>query len=149
MLKSKIAIIFLFTLLLGCNAEKKAPINNDSESKIENWARPGAKGQMSGAYFVYTNNLPVPDTLISVQSINTKMAQIHESYTTNDGLSGMREKKQIIIQPQKKLILKQGGLHLMLMDLNQKLSSPDTVSVSLNFSQAGKILLKLPVLNSN
>jgi copper(I)-binding protein len=135
--------------LIGSNAEKKAPNNNDSESKIENWARPGAKGQMSGAYFVYTNNLPVPDTLISVQSINAKMTQIHESYTTDDGLSGMREKKQLIIQPSEKLTLKQGGLHLMLMDLNQKLSSSDTVDVSLNFSQAGNIFLKLPVLNSN
>lgn len=149
MFKSKMIGLVLFTFLIGCDAEKKAPINNDPESKIENWARPGAKGQMSGAYFVYTNNLSVPDTLVSVQSTTAKMAQIHETYTTDDGLSGMREKKQIIIQPKKKLTLKQGGLHLMLMDLNQTLSSSDTVSVSLNFSQAGNILLKLPVLNSN
>ena len=138
-----------FIFFIGCNTEEKAPINNDQEPKIENWARPGAEGQMTGAYFVYTNKLTVPDTLISVESPNAKITQIHESYTTDDGLSGMKEKKQVVIQPNKKLTLKQGGLHLMLMNLNQNLNNSDTVSISLNFSQAGYVLLKLPVVNSN
>jgi len=142
---------FLFGLLVAlfvsCNS-KEIP-KNEVKSKIENWARPSAKGQTSGAYFVYENKLSVADTLLSTQSPEAAMAQIHESFTTDDGLAGMREMKQIIVQPNEKLILKKGGLHVMLMNLKQDLKTSDSVSITLTFSQAGEVKPKLPVLSNN
>jgi len=143
-----IIVFLLFGIGCGIKTESNNRENSDNE-KISDWARPGVQGQMSGAYFVYKNNLSTPDTLLSVQSPQAKMTQIHESYTTGDGLAGMREKKEVIIQPNQDLVLKQGGLHVMLMNLRSDLSNEDSVQLSLNFAQAGLVELKLPVLTSN
>lgn len=144
----KTSVVLLFTILLfsGCGDEPKKNTPQISESdKIQNWARPGVQGQMSGAYFVYKNPLSIADTLISVYSPQAMMTQIHESYTTEDGLAGMREKAEIIVQAKQNITLKQGGLHVMLMNLKTDLQEPDSVTISLIFKQAGKVDLTLPV----
>lgn len=147
----KTSVVLLFTILLfsGCgdNPKKNPPQKSDSD-KIQNWARPGVQGQMSGAYFVYTNPLSIADTLISVYSPQAMMTQIHESYTTEDGLAGMREKTEIIVQAKQNITLKQGGLHVMLMNLKKDLSENDSVEVALEFTKAGTVKLKLPVKNN-
>lgn len=147
----KTSIVLLFTILLfsGCGDEPKKNTPQISESdKIQNWARPGVQGQMSGAYFVYKNPLSIADTLISVYSPQAMMTQVHESYTTEDGLAGMREKKEIVVHSDETLVLKQGGLHVMLMNLKKDLSENDSVEVALEFTKAGTVKLKLPVKNN-
>lgn len=147
----KTSVVLLFTILLfsGCGDEpKKNPPQKSESDKIKNWARPGVQGQMSGAYFVYTNPLSIADTLISVYSPQAMMTQIHESYTTEDGLAGMREKKEIVVHSDETLVLKQGGLHVMLMNLKKDLSENDSVEVALEFTKAGTVKLKLPVKNN-
>ncbi len=147
----KTSIVLLFTILLfsGCGDDpKKNPLQKSDPVKIQNWARPGIQGQMSGAYFVYKNPLNIADTLISVYSPQAMMTQIHESYTTEDGLAGMREKAEIIVQAKQNIILKQGGLHVMLMNLKTDLQEPDSVTISLIFNQAGKVDLTVPVASN-
>lgn len=147
----KTSIVLLFTILLfsGCGDDpKKNPPQKSDPVKIQNWARPGIQGQMSGAYFVYKNPLNIADTLISVYSPQAMMTQIHESYTTEDGLAGMREKAEIIVQAKQNIILEQGGLHVMLMNLKTDLQEPDSVTISLIFNQAGKVDLTVPVASN-
>ena len=136
-------ILFLY-VSCGKDPESKRP-DIQPEMEIQNWARPGVQGQMSGAYFTYKNPFEISDTLVSIESPQAMMTQIHESYTTEDGLAGMREKKEIIIAPGQELVLKQGGLHVMLMNLNKDLSENDSVKVSLTFSQIGTTTFTLPV----
>lgn len=137
-------------LLFSCAPSEKKQTNSEtSQITITDWARPGSKGKMTGAYFIYENKLSVSDTLLTASSPQAMMTQIHESFTTEDGLSGMREKKQIVVEPNQKLILKPGGLHVMLMNLKQDITTSNSVDVELTFSQAGKIELTLPVLTSN
>jgi len=147
----KTSVVLFFTILLfsGCgDGPKKNPPQKSESDKIQNWARPGVQGQMSGAYFIYKNPLSIADTLISVYSPQAMMTQIHESYTTEDGLAGMREKAEIIVQAKQNITLKQGGLHVMLMNLKTDLQEPDSVTISLIFKQAGKVDLTLPVTAS-
>lgn len=149
-MKSAFIISLVLAITLACgNSPKNESSEKGDDPKVTNWARPGAQGQMSGAYLIYKNELSMPDTLISVQSPQANMTQIHESYTTEDGLAGMREMKNIIVAPGKDLVLKQGGLHVMLMNLNQDLSDSDSVNITLNFKQAGNRELTLPVLSDN
>lgn len=147
----KTSVVLFFTILLfsGCGDDpKKNPPQKSESDKIQNWARPSVQGQMSGAYFIYKNPLSIADTLISVYSPQAMMTQIHESYTTEDGLAGMREKAEIIVQAKQNITLKQGGLHVMLMNLKTDLQEPDSVTISLIFKQAGKVDLTLPVTAS-
>lgn len=146
-MRTKLLFILLLSLVINCNSKETE--KNEVKSAVENWARPGAKGQMSGAYLVYKNKLSIADTLLSAHSSEAVMTQIHESYTTDDGLAGMREMKNIIVQPNEMLVLQKGGLHVMLMNLKQDLTISDSVSITLTFSQAGDLKLKVPVLTNN
>ncbi|MBO6621790.1 MAG: copper chaperone PCu(A)C [Balneola sp.] len=148
-MKTSVTLFFAILFFSGCGDDPKKNSPQKSElAKIENWARPGVQGQMSGAYFVYRNPLSIADTLISVYSPQAMMTQIHESYTTEDDLAGMREKAEIIVQANQNITLEQGGLHVMLMNLKTDLQEPDSVTISLIFNQAGKVDLTLPVISN-
>ncbi len=143
----KISSVYVLALcvLVSCSAEKQTSPAEATAS--EQWARPGAEGGTSGAYFTYTNSLDTPDTLISLSSDAARMTQLHESYRTGDGLSGMRPVSKPVLQPGEALVLEPGGLHVMLIHLRKDLSEGDTVQVRLQFRRAGKTTIHLPVQN--
>ncbi|MGN8225660.1 copper chaperone PCu(A)C [Gracilimonas sp. BCB1] len=127
----------------GNKAEKE--MMNEQPEEVRERVRPAASGGTSAAYFVYTNLLTKADTLLSVEADFAEMVQVHESYETEGGMMGMREQKEVIVQPAGEIRFKQGGLHIMLMGLNQELKDGDSVAVRLEFAAAGEVVKKLPV----
>lgn len=143
----KSVFFFLFIGCVACSGTGQKPEPSAETPPLENWARPAVKGSMGGAYFVYTNELPAADTVLSVASDAARMVQLHETYETDDGISGMREVKNIILQPEETLVLEEGGLHLMLMNMQRNLAEGDTVFVTLKLAQAGDREIKIPVIS--
>jgi|SRR5690554_4069274 len=141
-------LIVVLTSFAACTNNKNQEVEI-SETIITEWARPAVKGAMSGAYLQYTNALDVADTIVAVSSDVGMMTQIHETYTTEDGLSGMREMKNISVEPSEQLILERGGLHVMLMNLKKNIAEGDSITISLTFKHAGVVDIKMPVLSSN
>lgn len=141
---------FLYILLISgvlmpaCSSKEKQNIESN-EIVAEQRVRPAASGGTTAAYFSYTNALSEMDTLLSISSELSALTQIHETYETEDGMMGMREKKGITVQPGETLTFKQGGLHVMLIQLEKKLTENDSVALTLQFSKAGKVELSLPV----
>lgn len=136
--------VFVLTALMvtsSCNSEnRKDELNSEGTTKkTEERVRPAAAGGTGAAYFTYTNTLSVADTIVSVSSPQAGIVQLHESYETEDGLMGMREQKNVIIQPKESITFQQGGLHIMLMQLNEDLTKGDSVMVEIKFEQAGVI----------
>lgn len=129
-------------VLTSCRAEKEQVTE---EEVTEEWVRPAASGGTSAAYFSYFNNLDKPDTVISVNSSVARETQVHESYETEDGMMGMREQKEVIIPTGQSVAFKQGGLHVMMMDLREDLTTGDSVYVELELKLAGKVSKLLPV----
>ncbi len=143
-----LSILIGFAACTNNKTEEKVEVITQKET-VSDWARPAAKGTMSGAYLIYTNSLNTTDTLVSASSDVAMMTQVHESYTTEEGLSGMREKKDASVAPGEELVLERGGLHVMLMRLKQDLAEGDSVAITLNFKKAGEVNYKVPVLKSN
>ena len=151
-MKLRLLTLFILIGFAACTnnkTEEKAEAVIQKETVITDWARPAAKGTMSGAYLRYTNTLNTTDTLVSASSDVAMMTQVHESYTTEDGLAGMREKKDASVAPGEELVLERGGLHVMLMRLKRDLAEGDSVAITLKFKKAGEVDLKVPVLKSN
>ncbi|MFP8490069.1 copper chaperone PCu(A)C [Gracilimonas sp. Q87] len=143
-----IGLLALGILVSACSTEKKQETEAGViEEPVEQRVRPAASGGTSAAYFTYTNKLNEPDTLLGVSSAVAALTQIHETYETEDGMMGMREKKNLSVQPKDTMVFKQGGLHVMLIQLDKNLSTGDSVSVILQLSKAGEIEIKLPVKN--
>jgi copper(I)-binding protein len=132
----------------ACRSEKRTePVAESKDSRIEQRIRPVAAGGTSAAYFSFTNTFGEPDTIIGVKSNIAALTQIHETYETEDGMMGMRERLNIPVQPEETIVFEQGGLHVMLMQLDHDLKTGDSVSVLLQLSKAGEVEINLQVKN--
>lgn len=143
--------MIIFTGLLVINSCKNEKTGNQDQTDEVNaeWVRPAQEGGNSAAYFSYTNNLDVEDTLRAVSSDIAGMAEVHESYETEDGLMGMREQSEVIVKSGETIEFEQGGLHVMLMQLNKQIQEGDSISIHLELAKAGRVEKELPVLNRN
>ena len=148
-MKNILILTFLIFSLLSCTSQKKEVPASANVPSSEGWARPAAQGGMSAAYFIYTNPLNMADTLSSLSSNVSMMTQFHESYMTDDGLAGMREMKNHVVESNEQLVLEPGGLHVMLMRLKNDLAEGDSVTIALSFAQAGEVVIIVPVKASN
>lgn len=147
----KYILIFIpvLGLLLSCSSpQKKQSAEKQLTGKIEipqSWVRPAAKGTNSAGYFSIYNGTQKADTLIGIESQGAENAEVHESYTTDEGLSGMRPAEVLAIPSGDSLILEPGGYHVMLMNVKRDFAAGDTLELILKFSGISPINVSAPV----
>ena len=130
------------TLLSMATLAQTAPV------KVEGaWARATVQGQMgTGAFMSLTAKEGT--TLIGVSSPVAGVAAVHEMKMEGD-IMKMRAMPILDLPAGKKVDLKPGSYHVMLMDLKAPLVKDSTVPVTLLFKNAqgvqSKLELKLPV----
>ena len=115
--------------------------------QVENpWARATPSGAKTGAvYMTIDNKSSIADRLTGVSSEVAKKLQIHET-KTDKGITKMREISGGLPVPVGgSLVLKPGGYHVMLIDLNRPLKAGETFPLTLVFEKAGKISITVPV----
>ena len=103
-------------------------------------ARPGA------AYMIVRNNGDKPANLTSLQSPVAGRAEIHRTSTNSDGVSSMAPTGDIVIAPGTSIALEPGGLHAMLMMLQEPLRKGESFPLALVFSDGGEVTVEVPVL---
>ncbi len=100
---------------------------------------------VGAAYVTITNTGPEDDRLVSVSSPLAGKVQLHNMSVEN-GVMKMQEMEDgIPIPAGQTVILKPGGLHIMLMQLNQQLKEGGTVPVTLTFDKAGTVTLDIDI----
>ena len=78
------------------------------------------------------------DALIAAASDAAGAVEIHESYQ-DMGMMMMRPVDRIEIPAGRKVEMKPGGYHIMLLNLKRDLKAGEVVNVTLQFDKAGKI----------
>lgn len=111
----------------------------------EPWARPGSEGRMSAAYFLINNFKEEDDVLLSVETDVAEAAEVHESYEREEGMMSMREVPQLDLPAQSTVRFEQGGLHVMLMQLNRQLSDGDMFELTLMFENNEPVTVEVSV----
>lgn len=148
-------LIATFFLVISCNSE---PLEHefaeivlpDSGIEITNaWARPGRINGVSAIYMNVLNGSAETDTLISLYSSIAGLVELHETFELEDNMMGMREVEEPLFPGGSAVTMKPGGLHVMLMQLNDALNEGDEVNLILNFALAGEISLVVPVQSQN
>jgi copper(I)-binding protein len=81
-----------------------------------------------------------PDVEMSSNTVETSMGMSLEG-----GVMTMVQQENVPISAQSELEFKPGGLHIMLIGLNQDLNPGDRFTVKLNFENAGEISLDVTV----
>lgn len=142
---------FLKTLTLGLAFSAFQVLAQGPAVKIDGaWARatvPGQKG--TGAFMTLTAEQSL--RLVSVASPVAGVSEIHEMKMEGDVMR-MRAIQALDLPAGKRIALRPGGYHLMLMDLKQPLARDSQIPVTLRFQDAQgrstELQLSVPVLLS-
>jgi len=110
------------------------------------WSRATPKGaSVAAGYLTIENQGNTVDRLLSVSSPVARKVEIHETLEAS-GILRMRPAKDgLAIPPHGKLVLAQGGSHLMFLQLMAPFSEGGRVPVSLDFERAGRMDTSLEV----
>lgn len=143
-------IAFTFIFVASCQQESNQQNSSDllqgeGVEVTDAWARPGAEGRMSAAYFLISNFNSEDDALVSIETDAAQTAEVHESYEREEGMMGMREVPELDLPAQSTVRFEQGGLHVMLMDLTRQLSEGDTFQLTLAFQNGDSVSVDVPV----
>ncbi|MGR6859116.1 copper chaperone PCu(A)C [Aliivibrio salmonicida] len=130
----------LSTILLSSTAFAQ------SDLVIENpYVRATPPNAVNSAIFMTIKNTGnEPRTLVSASTSAAKKVELHTVIKT-DGMMKMREVDTIDISKNSDVMLKPGGLHIMLFELTQPLKEEEFIDVTLNFKNGDKEQFKAPV----
>jgi len=105
-------------------------------------ATPGAETAV--VYATLSNAGKAPDRLLSVTTDAAGLAHLHASAMT-DGVASMAAVESLALAPGETIVLKPGGLHIMLMGLKAPLKKGSHVGLDFTFEAAGVIHADVPV----
>lgn len=136
--------VLAFSLALG----GMAALAQTVAVKVEGaWARATVQGQKSSGAFM---SLTAKDgtQLVGISTPVAGVAEVHEMKMEGDVMK-MRALPSLDLPAGKKVDLKPGGYHIMMMDLKAPLAKDSTVPLTLTFKDAkglqSKVELKVPV----
>ncbi len=110
------------------------------------WSRALPPVSANGAVYVsLMNNGPRTDKLTGASSPVAQRVELH-THTTESGVMKMRAAASVELSPGKKVELKPGGLHLMLIGLKQPLKEGEHFPLTLRFAHASPMEVEVVVL---
>ena len=113
------------------------------------WSRALPPVSANGAaYVTLMNSGHHPDKLVGASSPIAQRAQLH-SHSMEGGVMKMRPVTSVELPPEKKVELKPGGLHVMLMGLKQPLKQGDHFPLTLQFANTPPITVEVVVQAAN
>lgn len=139
------ATALLFTTCNSDTSESQGRFEGEGITIEDAWVRPAVEGRISAAYFQIINFEDEPDTLVSVQSDAARTVEIHESYQQEEDMMGMREVPELEIPANSTVRLEQGGLHVMLIQLERDLAEGNEIELVLEFANGGEKTVVIPV----
>lgn len=113
----------------------------------EHWiAEPPPGVHVAAAYGVITCDCVKTDRLVSVVVGGATMSELHVTTSGADGVVAMRRlDDRIAIDPGTPLVLEPGGLHIMIMGLEERPRAGDRIPATLVFERAGAVEVVFPV----
>lgn len=108
------------------------------------WTRAAGQNGNGGAFMRLTNGGAQPDRLISAASPIARVVELHTHVRDGDVMR-MRPVNDIPVPAGQTVELRPGGLHVMLIGLNEPLRQGARVPVTLRFERAGEVTVELAV----
>jgi len=137
-------ILFLASLFAAGAALAVEPAVEVSDA----WARATPPGAANGAVFFTLHNRGADaDRLRKVSSPASKAVELH-THVMDGGVARMRQVAEIAVPAGGSAALKPGGLHVMLLGLQQPLRDGEAIELVLHFDKAGERKLRVPVFRA-
>ena len=133
-------LLFLISFLL------LSPAWAEEGLDVQGWARATAtKARNGAAYITIKNSSGSRDRLLSEKSLAAKSAALH-NHVMDNGVVKMRPAGSIEIPAYGTVIMKPGGLHVMLMGLKSPLVKGGSLPLTLTFEKAGTMTIQIKIM---
>ncbi len=110
------------------------------------WARATAPQQANGgAYLTITNEGTSPDRLLEARSPVASRVELHTHDVDSEGVMRMRHVEAIDLPAGEATALRPGGLHVMLIGLEDRLAEGEAFPLTLVFEAAGAVEVEVQV----
>ena len=138
MLRVRVVFVMLIAFALtACAAGQTAELQVNRV-----WARPGLAGGNSGVFFVIENPV-ADDVLLSASSDVAVAVELHKTVMENGTMKMVQQMNVPVLIGE--TAFEPGGLHVMLIGLNQDLKPGDTFTLTLKFATAGSLPLEVKI----
>ena len=144
-MKSFLMVILILVFLLSACGTSAPAFSQGGIEITAPFAHAAGAGETTAAYMSIKNTAAEADTLLNASCDAAMMVQVMETMMEGDVMS-MGDVPGIDLPAGSIVELRSGSYHIMLMDLKQELKEGSTISITLEFEQAGKITLEVPVL---
>lgn len=136
----------LFALVLGgVSFAVMAETAADAVSVADPYVRAVPPGQPNSAAFMQLSNQSDADhILVGAESAVAKTVELH-THVMEEGMMKMRRIEKIDLPAGQEVALQPGGLHIMLIGLNQELTPDTQVALTLVFEDGSKSEIQAPV----
>jgi len=153
--KSIFALVFCAQLNIAFAAEGAKQSVLDGLKVISAYAKPSLSGSNNSAAYISLKNDNTKDIIIldamglsgpsdSASSIANRV-EMHIIVTDDKGVSKMVPVDRLVIPAGEELIMKPGGIHVMLLDLKQRLNFGDKIYVNFVLQDLGLYQVEVPV----
>jgi periplasmic copper chaperone A len=146
MLWKKLPLSFIIFGIMSAYAEAPS-VSLGSLTLTNYWVRPSTGRPNTAAYTTITNHGTQHDKLVKAVCIHANTVEIHEHIEEN-GVMKMRPVVGFVEVGKEPVVMKPGGLHIMLMGLKDSFKNQEVIPITLHFEKAGAIDLKFPVVKS-
>ncbi len=111
----------------------------------EAWTRQTGAGFNGALYLELANDSPIEDRLTGVLFDGASRTEIHRTLRDGDMMRMEHQAEGVGLPAGGGISLAPGGYHVMLIDLQQDLVAGETVSMTLEFEEAGRIPIQVEV----
>ncbi|MEN8177532.1 MAG: copper chaperone PCu(A)C [Pseudomonadota bacterium] len=144
MLKRKITTIMALAMLTLSGVALAQQVADMVEVK-DPYVRAVPPGQPNSASFMALSNSDAQGhALVAAESPVSKVVELH-THTMVDGMMRMRQVEKIELPAGEQVALQPGGLHVMLIGLQQKLTPGEEIPMTLIFEDGSKQQITAPV----
>ena len=137
-----IILIVLITVVFVSGCGKSQEQTQADVSIQDAWARPANQGDNGAAFFTIQSK--GDDTLLSAESSVAQAVELHKTEMEGEVMKMMPQTEGVQI-PSGTTEFKPGGLHVMLINLKQKLVLGETFDLTLNFKNAGPKTIQVTI----
>lgn len=118
----------------------------DQVSAADAYVRAVPPGQPNSASFMTLTNASASDIVLKgAESPAAKVVELH-THTMSGGMMRMRQVEKIDLPAGESVKLQPGGLHVMMIGLQQELVPGEQIDMSLVFEDGSKLAIKVPVV---
>ncbi len=136
-----LSLAALLPLVAACTT---ADVPASGRRVSASWARTADSGTTGGVYVTIVNADSTPVDLTGASTPYATATEVHESMM-HDGMSHMMARPSIMIAGRDSLVMKPGGLHIMLLQLTRALVTTDSIPLTLRFSTGDSLVVRVPV----